>query len=212
MLPGPRDGVPETGTPSPIGWTSESDGEPHTVGKVTTLATTSLLKMQYVVHVHAPHGRWKLLSQHSCETSAGKALQQRGEHACGVRLTPQGWSRRLTPSCTRCRRSPVAVDVFDDAVFHGARIESDQPKQGRGGLLKILSDNLPRAAGDAFLYHRPCVRAFNPVPRAAPHLSMLISHTLTVCGTLVRGKLSRIFFVDESWTTWRLERLLEPIT
>ena len=140
-----------------------------------------------------PHGRWKLLSQHSCETSAGKALQQRGEHACGVRLTPQGWSRRLTPSCTRCRRSPVAVDVFDDAVFHGARIESDQPKQGRGGLLKILSDNLPRAAGDAFLYHRPCVRAFNPVPRAAPHLSMLISHTLTVCGTLVRGKLSRIF-------------------
>ena len=39
MLPGPRDAVPETGTPSPIGNAFEFLGVQYTVGKVRTLPT-----------------------------------------------------------------------------------------------------------------------------------------------------------------------------
>ena len=51
MPPGPRDGVPETGTPSPIGTTFVFFYDQGTVGEVTTLAIYFLLTFQHETHL-----------------------------------------------------------------------------------------------------------------------------------------------------------------
>ena len=84
--PGPRDAVPETGTPSPIGTTFVFFYDQGTVGEVTTLAKYFLLTFQHENNLAPRSSGEKRALPASRETCAGRALLRRGGRGCGVRL------------------------------------------------------------------------------------------------------------------------------
>ena len=84
--PGPRDAVPETGTPSPIGTTFVFFYDQGTVGEVTTLAKYFLLTFQHENNLAPRSSGEKRAFPASRETCAGRALLRRGGRGCGVRL------------------------------------------------------------------------------------------------------------------------------
>ena len=111
MLPGPRDAVPESGTPSPILIESFSDGSRHSVRKVTTIPTKLLTALQSVLQHRArrrsekvrpnTHGRGIAFSMVG---AAALASERCSTLARRCFLTGNGSAPALPPSVGRGRQ------------------------------------------------------------------------------------------------------------